>query len=181
VVQYIGSQAFQSWGKPSVVMHISNKKSTAITSAKGKEDATAIISLTEVLEKKERKVTRDETLAIFQFYRDDRSSDNFEGVTMNISRLGFCFCTQKALNEGQTLTVTRMIKKSTMPDFAGQQAKVLWAKERPNYIEAGAELIRRVNLTVAKNTLNRQSDMLKNGHSWRLCRVRYPGKEFFLD
>jgi hypothetical protein len=37
VVQYIGSQAFQSWGKPSVIMYIINKKHTGReTSAKGK-------------------------------------------------------------------------------------------------------------------------------------------------
>ena len=92
----------------------------------------------EILEKKERKASRDGILADFQFYIGDKSEEIFEGMTINISPRSLGFLTKTSVKEGQTITITKLARKSTMPDFTGQRAKVIWVKRGPRYDEAGA-------------------------------------------
>ena len=92
----------------------------------------------EILEQKERKASRDGILADFLFYIGDKSEEVFEGMTINISLRGLGFLTKTSVKEGQTITITKLERISTMPDFTGQRAKVIWVKKGPRYDEAGA-------------------------------------------
>jgi PilZ domain len=93
------------------------------------------------LGKKERKADRDGILANFQFYIDDRSKEILEGMTINISPHGFGFFTGIGVKEGQTITIIKLTRKSTMSDFANQKAKVIWVKKGSRYVEAGAKFL----------------------------------------
>ena len=93
------------------------------------------VSMDASFKKKERRVTRREVLANFQFYIDQKSKEIFEGLTMNISPHGFGFLTGIVIGEGQTITIT----KHSLPGFAGYKAKATWVKKRPRYFEAGAK------------------------------------------
>jgi hypothetical protein len=89
------------------------------------------------LKKNDRKATRNGILADFQFYVDNKSEEIFEGMTVNISPDGLCFLTKTSIEEGQTITVTKLARNSTMPDFIGQRAKVIWVEKESRFIEAG--------------------------------------------
>jgi DNA-binding response OmpR family regulator len=91
----------------------------------------------EILGEKERKAARTGILADLQFYIGNKSEEIFEGMTVNISPHGLCFLTKTSMKEGQTITITKLARKSTMPDFIGQQAKVIWVKKGSHYDEAG--------------------------------------------
>ena len=88
------------------------------------------------MEKEERKDTRHDILANFQFYIDEKSNELFEGLTLSISSDGFGFITETVLKEGQTITITR----HALPDFRGQKATVLWVKKGRRYVEAGSKI-----------------------------------------
>ncbi len=88
------------------------------------------------LVKKKRRGARQGIIANFQFYLDDRSEDVFDGLTVNISPHGFCFLTKARLQAGQTITITR----HSAHDYTGQSAQVVWVKNEPSHIEAGAEV-----------------------------------------
>ncbi len=91
------------------------------------------------MEKRERNEARDPILAYFQFYVDDNPKEIFEGMTRNISQLGFGFLTERSVKEGQSITITKLTKSSTMRDFTDQQAKVIWVKQGRRFIEAGVK------------------------------------------
>jgi hypothetical protein len=95
---------------------------------------------------KERKTTREGILANFQFYFDDKSKEIFKGITFNASSHGLGFLTEIDVKEGQiiTITKTKLTRMNTTPDFAGQNATVVWVKKRGEYVEAGAKLIQTV-------------------------------------
>jgi DNA-binding NarL/FixJ family response regulator len=93
----------------------------------------------ETLERRERETVRDEILADFQFYIGNKPEEVFEGMTVNISLNGLCFLARTSVKEGQIITITKMAKKSAMPDFTGRQAKVIWVKKGVHYDEAGVD------------------------------------------
>ena len=76
------------------------------------------VSMDASFKKKERRVTRREVLANFQFYIDQKSKEIFEGVTLNVSADGFGFLTETILKKGQTITITN----HPLPAFKGQKA-----------------------------------------------------------
>jgi hypothetical protein len=49
-----------------------------------------------------RRVARNGVLAKFQFFINDKSTEIFEGITINISSEGFSFLTETVVKEGQT-------------------------------------------------------------------------------
>lgn len=90
------------------------------------------------MEKKERKASRDEILADFQFYIGDKSKEIFKGMTTNISAHGLGFLTEASVEKGQIITITKIAKHRTMPDFSSKKAKVIWVRKGARYFEAGA-------------------------------------------
>jgi hypothetical protein len=85
----------------------------------------------------ERKNTRREVVAHFDFVVDGRLEDVCEGIVINISRHAVGFLTQQSLSEGQIITV--MEKGS--PSVAILKARVLWVKKGTLYYQVGAKVI----------------------------------------
>ncbi len=93
-----------------------------------------------ILKKTKRKAAREQILAYFQFYINGHTKDIFEGMTLNISQSGFGFLTERAVKEGQSITITKLAGRSPMQDITDQQARVIWVKQGRRFIEAGVEL-----------------------------------------
>jgi hypothetical protein len=82
-----------------------------------------------------RRVARNGVLAKFQFFINDKSTEIFEGITINISSEGFSFLTETVVKEGQTLTIT----KHSVPDYTDRKARVIWLRKGAHYVTAGAK------------------------------------------
>lgn len=84
-----------------------------------------------------RKDVRHGTVAKFEFVVGDGAEDICEGITINVSRNGFGFLTEKSFAEGQPIIVT----KHDLPSLAGKEARVMWVRKGPRNYQAGAQFI----------------------------------------
>lgn len=87
------------------------------------------------LGKRVRRCSRRVTLANFKFYLDEEIQMTYDGLTLNVSELGFGFLTMTEIRQGQTITVT----SNAMKDFPCRKAEIKWVKRSSRYVEAGAE------------------------------------------
>ena len=85
---------------------------------------------------KERKDPRSGILANFQFSINGNSGEVFNGMTTDVSSIGFGFLTETVVTEGQTITITQ----HSLGNFTGRKARVVWVKKKTGCLEAGAEL-----------------------------------------